>query len=66
MKGRISANLEKILRSPQGSIQLRRVLTNQTNEPIQVDGIRYVVRKIGQGDSMPTVKDRKTLRVGMS
>jgi hypothetical protein len=66
MKGRISANLEKILRSPQGSIQLRRVLTNQTNEPIQVDGIRYVLRKIGQGDSIPTAKNGKSSRVGMS
>lgn len=48
MKGKISANLEKILRSPQGRIQLRLVLTNQTNEPIEVDGIKYIVRKIGQ------------------
>jgi hypothetical protein len=48
MKGRISANLEKILRSPQGSAQLRRVLTNQTDEPVQVGGVRFFIRKIGQ------------------
>jgi len=48
MKGRISANLEKILRSPQGSFQLRRVLTNQADEPVQVGEVKFIVRKIGQ------------------
>jgi hypothetical protein len=49
MKGRISANLEKILRSPKGSAQLRRVLTNQTDpdQPVQVDEIKFFIRKVG-------------------
>jgi hypothetical protein len=61
MKGRISANLEKILRSPQGSAQLRRVLTNQTDEPaVQVGEVKFIVRKVGQVASALPTTSKKT------
>jgi hypothetical protein len=66
MKGRISEKLERILRSPQGSVQLRRVLTNQTNEPVQVGGVRFFIRKVGQVGSMSLGTSKSSSSVEMT